>query len=156
MTYYVINNQISGQMEYFVPDEATKISNDHLICIVGNQEDANIKVQQNKENFLQQELHRFNIAKEVVDGNNTTWMNADLLNDAEEGMYQVFNHTTGQHEPIDGLSNAINRMTQLKNDFINSFNWNVAQIETLPEKHIGSYSQQIYGNTVGEIPVEVM
>lgn len=156
MTYYVINNQVTGQMEYFVSDEQTKTENDHLVCVVGTQEDANLKAQQNKQEFLEQELHRFSIAKEVVDGNNTTWMNADLLNDSEEGIYQVFNQFTGQHEPIDGLSNAINRMTELKNDFINSFNWNVAQIETLPAKHIGSYSQQIYGNTVGEIPVEVM
>lgn len=156
MTYYVINNQITGQMEYFVSDEKTKLDNDHLVCIVGTQQDANEKVEQNKQNFLQQELHRFSIAKEVVDGNNTTWMNADLLNDSEEGIYKVFNHLTGQHESVDGLSNAINRMTQLKNDFINSFNWNVVEVETLPVKHMGYYSQQIYGNTVGEIPVEVI
>jgi hypothetical protein len=156
MTYYVINNQITNQMEYFVSNEQTKSDNDHLVCIVGTQEDANLKVQQNKENFLNQEFYRFTIAKEVVDGNNTTWLNADLLNDSEEGMYQVFNHTTGQHEPIDGLSNAVNRITQLKNEFINQFNWDVVEIETLPVKHIGSYTQEIYGNTVGDIPVEVM
>jgi hypothetical protein len=156
MTYYVINNLIANQMEYFVSDEETKLTNDHLICIVGTQEDANVKVQQNKQEFLNQELYRFAIAKEIVDGNNTTWLNADLLNDSEEGIYQVFNQTTGQHEPIDGLTNAINRMTQLKDEFINQFNWNVVSIETLPVKSIGSYSQQIYGNTVGDIPVEVM
>lgn len=156
MTYYVINNQITNQMEYFVADEATKIANDHLVCIVGTQQYANLKAQQNKNDFLQQELHRFVIAKEVVDGNNTTWMNADLLNDSEEGMYQVFNQFTGQHEPIDGLTNSVNRMTQLKDKFINSFKWDVVEINELPAKHIGSYSQQIYGNTVGTIPVEVM
>jgi hypothetical protein len=47
-------------------------------------------------------------------------------------------------------------MTQLKNQFINSFKWNVVEINELPAKHIGSYSQQIYGNTIGTIPVEVM
>lgn len=156
MTYYVINNLINGQMEYFVPDEETKLANDHLVCIVGTQEDANLKSQQNKQDYLAQESYRFTIAKEVVEGNNTTWMNADLLNDSEEGMYQVFNQFTGQHESIDGLSNAVNRMTQLKDQFINSFNWDVTAIENLPEKHVGSYSQQIYGNTVGDIPVEVM
>lgn len=156
MTYYVINNLITSQMEYFVADEEIKLANDHLVCIVGTQEDANLKVAQNKEVFLEKETYRFTIAKEVVDGNNTTWMNADLLNDSEEGIYQVFNHTTGQHEPIDGLSNAINRMTQLKNEFISQFNWDVVEINELPAKHIGSYSQQIYGNTVGTIPVEVM
>lgn len=156
MTYYVINNQITNRVEYFVDTEETKLANDHLVCIVGTQEDANLKVQQNKQEFLEQESHRFVIAKEVVDGNNTIWMNADLTADSEEGVYQVFNHATGQHEPIDGLINAINRMTQLKDEFINSFSWSVAEIETLPIKHVGGYSQQIYGNTVGDIPVEVM
>jgi hypothetical protein len=156
MTYYVINNLITNQIEYFVSDEETKVKNDHLICIVGTQENANVKVQQNKQEFLNQELYRFVIAKEIVDGNNTTWLNADLLNDSEEGVYQVFNQATGQHEPIDGLTNAINRMTQLKDEFINQFNWNVVSIETLPVKQIGAYSQEVYGNTVGDIPVEVM
>ena len=156
MTYYVINNQITNQMEYFVSDEKTKTDNDHLICIVGTQEDANLKAQQHKQEFLEQQSYRFTIAKEVVDGNNTTWMNADLLNDSEDGMYQVFNHLTGQHEPVDGLSNAIYRMNELKTQFLNQFSWDVVEIKTLPVKHIGSYSQQTYGNTVGEIPVEVM
>ena len=156
MTYYVINNLTTNQMEYFVPDEQTKITNDHIFCIVGDQEKANAKNEQNKQQFLEQESYRFTIAKEVVDGNNTTWMNADLLNDSEEGIYQVFNHLTGQHEPIDGLSNAIKKMKQLKDDFINSFTWNIVEINELPAKHIGSYSKDIYGNTVGLIPVEVM
>lgn len=156
MTYYVINNLTAGQMEYFVPDEETKLLNAHLVCIVGGQEQASAKNEQNKQSFLEKEAYRFGIAKEVVDGNNTTWMNADLLNDSEEGIYQVFNQSTGQHEPIDGLSNAINRMTQLKDEFINQFNWDVVGINELPAEHIGSYSSRIYGNTVGTIPVEVM
>lgn len=156
MTYYVINNLITNQMEYFVADEATKLTNDHLVCIVGGQEEANIKAIQNKQAYLEQESYRFTIAKEVIDGNNTTWMNADLLNDSEEGVYQVFNQFTGLHEAIDGLSNAVNRMVELKNQFINGFNWGVVELNELPAKHIGSYSQQIYGNTVGTIPVEVM
>lgn len=156
MTYYVINNAVTNQMEYFVPDEATKLANEHLVCIVGTQEDASLKVQQNKQDFTQQEAHRFGIAKEVVNGNSTTWMNVDFSNDSEEGIYQVFNHTTGLHEPIDGLSNAINRMTQLKDEFINQVNWDVVEIESLPTKNIGAYAPQIYGTTVGNIPVEVM
>lgn len=144
MTYYVINNVATGGMEYFVSDEQTKLANDHIVCFVGGQEEANAKSEQNKKQFLEQEYYRFAIAKEVVDGNNTTWMNADLLNDSEQGMYQVFNQFTGQHEPIDGLSNAVNRMAQLKNDFINQFNWNVSQIDALPPKSISS------------IPVKVM
>lgn len=156
MTYYVINNQITNQIEYFVSDEETKAANDHLVCIVGTQEDATLKIQQIKEDFLSQELYRFTIAKEIVDGNNTTWLNADLLNDSEEGVYQVFNQATGQHEPIDGLTNAINRMTQLKDEFINQFNWTVIETIKLPVKQIGAYSQEVYGNTIGDIPVEVM
>lgn len=156
MTYYVINNLITNQMEYFVPDEATKLANDHINCIVGTQEDANAKNEQNKQEFLQKESYRFTIAKEIVDGNSTTWMNADLLNDSEEGMYQVFNQFIGQHESINGLSNAINRMTELKNQFINQFNWDISLINSLPRKNISIYSEQTYGQTVGTIPVEVM
>jgi hypothetical protein len=156
MTYYVINNQITGVMEYFVPDEKTKLDNDHLVCFIGGIEKANLKVNTNKQNYLEQESYRFTIAKEVVDGNNTTWCNADLLNDTQEGIYQVFNQFTGLHEPIDGLTNAINRMNELKTQFLNQFNWDIVEINQLPVKHIGPYSQEIYGNTVGDIPVEVM
>ncbi len=143
-------------MEYFVADEATKLANDHIFCVVGTQEDANAKSQQNKQDYLDKESYRFTIAKEVVDGSNTTWMNADLLNDSEEGTYQVFNQFTGLHESIDGLTNAINRMNELKQQFINQFNWEVNTIQELPKKNIGNYSESIYGQTVGTIPVEVM
>lgn len=156
MTYYVINNLITNQMEYFVPDEETKVANDHIVCIVGTQEDANAKNEQNKKDFLDKESYRFTIAKEVVEGNNTTWMNADLLNDSENGIYQVFNQFTGLHESVDGLINAVNRINKLKEQFIAEFSWSVNQIEELPKKHIGPYSENVYGNTVGTIPVEVM
>lgn len=143
-------------MEYFVPDEATKLANDHLICIVGGQEEANIKATQNKQAYLEQESYRFTICKEEISGNDTIWCNADLENDTEEGTYHVFNQQTGLHEATNGLTNAIARMTQLKNEFINSYSWDVVEKNELPAKRIGAYSPQTYGNTVGDIPVEVM
>lgn len=156
MIYFAVKNVVSGNTEYFVPDEVTRQANDHLVCIVGTQEDAVAKANQNKQSFLEQESYRFSIAKEVVDGNNTTWMNADLVNDVEDGSYHVFNQATGQYEGVVGLSNAINRMAQLKDEFLAQFDWSVHELTNLPTKNAGTYPREIYGQTVGTIPVEVM
>ena len=155
MTYYVINNISINQTEYFVPDEETKSTNYHLVCIVGTQEDAIAKNEQNKQEFLEKESYRFTVAKEEVNGNDTTWKAADLTNDAEEGVYHVFNHTNGLYETVNGLSNSIARMNELKQNFIDSLSINVVAIDKLPPKPT-KYAQEIYGIDTGSIPVEVM
>ena len=151
MTYYVINNALSGCKEYFVPDEATKTENEKLICFVGGETEANAKAQQNKQEFLANEEYRFVLAKEVVEGNNTVWCSVNMQTDPEEGVYQVFNHNSGQYEKIESLIGAKNRLQELKDLFINSYDWSVTALERLPVTTGGFPGQRL-----AEIPVEVV
>jgi len=155
MTYYSVKNLLENGTEYFVPDQATKDANTHIFCIVGTQQDAEAKAQANKNAYLEHQSFRFSIAKEVVNGNDTTWCAADLQNDSEEGTYHVFNHVTGQYEIKNFLSEAIARMEQLKTEFINEIDWSVSVVDTLPNPPT-PYPANTYGLTVGDIPVEVM
>lgn len=98
---FIIHNPIAGGTSVF-----------------DNKEAADIKLEEIKQQLLEREAYRFTIAKEVVDGNNTTWMNADLANDPEDGEYQVFNTLTGLHEKIQGLSAAITRQGDIKQEFV--------------------------------------
>ena len=98
---YKITNPVSNQFEFF---EVLEDAEARLVVV--------------KNEFLQQEDYRFTVAKEVVDGNNTTWMSADLENDIEDYVYQVFNHNTGLHEQVSTLSAAKLRVAQLKSDFV--------------------------------------
>lgn len=150
MTYFVVNNLIAGEMEYFVPDEETKLANDHLVCTVGGIESAEAKANQNKQQFLANESYRFLIAKEEVNGNDTTWLNADLANDPEIGTYQVFNHKNGQYEVCSTLSSAVNRLNELKSEFESGYYFGVKELDKLPVKNV------MYGKNNGIIPVEVM
>jgi hypothetical protein len=85
-----------------------------------SQEEANIAFAANRAAFLEQEAYRFTIAKVVVDGTNTTWMNADVNSDPEDGKYQVFNTLTGKHEECLSLSAAIMRQEEIKLQFAES------------------------------------
>ena len=58
------------------------------------------------------------INKIIVEGNNTTWMNADLENDPEEGEYQVLNHEIGKYQKCTSLSEAKTVNTQIQNAFL--------------------------------------
>lgn len=80
---------------------------------------ANTKAEEVRAEVLEREAYRFTVAKEVVEGENTTWMNADLDNDPEDYRYQVFNTFTGQHEPYDSLSAAKVRRQELIDEFSN-------------------------------------
>ena len=81
---------------------------------------ANAKAEEIRAVVLAQEAYRFTVAKEIVEGGNVTWMNADLDNDPEDGRYQVFNTFVGQHEPHYSLSAAKARKQQLVDEFSNS------------------------------------
>lgn len=85
---------------------------------VESEELANTKLAENREAHLQQEAHRFSVAKVIIVGNDTTWDNADLENDLEDYPYQVFNQYTGQHEKVDSLSLAKSRRQELIAIFI--------------------------------------
>lgn len=82
---------------------------------------AQAKAEEIRLSMLDREDYRFTVAKEVIDGNNTTWMNADLDNDPEDNGYFVFNTFTGQHEKVETLSAARARKAELKAEFADSF-----------------------------------
>jgi hypothetical protein len=83
---------------------------------------ANNKIAEIKANILVKESYRFGMAKEIASGNDTTWMNADLNNDPENGVYQVFNTFTGQHEKVQSLSAAKARHAALQTEFLGTLN----------------------------------
>lgn len=155
MTCYSIKNYITSQTEYFVPTEEIKLQYSELICNVGGLEAAIEKAQQIKIDFLEQESYRFTVTKETMNGNDTTWGNADLLNDPEEGVYHVFNHEIGAHEKINGLSAAISRLNELKTAFINQFVFEPTQLESMPSKP-SRFREDRYGELLGDIPTETM
>ena len=82
---------------------------------------ANIKVEELKTIVSISEDYRFTITKEIIIGTDTIWSSADLNNDPEDCIYQVFNTFTGQHEEYNSLSSAVSRKEELKLQFINSF-----------------------------------
>ena len=85
-----------------------------------NHVDADAKALEIHAESLIREAYRFTVAKEVVNGNDTTWMNADLDNDPEESNYHVFNTFTGQHELFTSLSSAKTRHEEIKAQFAES------------------------------------
>ena len=78
--------------------------------------EAKTKLAEIKAEVLVLEDYRFTVAKETVNGNDTTWSSADLDNDPEEYTYHVFNTFTGQHELISSLSAAKARRLELKEE----------------------------------------
>lgn len=116
---YSINNFITNTIDYIETNEA----------------DANAKLVENQQAFLNQEAYRFTVAKEVVNENNTIWTNADLENDAENNVYFVFNTLTGQHEKTNSLTEAKQKLEQIKQDFLVSIGldkWNIVEEKPQP------------------------
>lgn len=135
MSFFRVMNVLNYQYEY-----------------IEDEQSANMKIQENKIIYLNQEAHRFNIAKEIIEGNNTTWCAADLENDPEEGVYKVFNHTTGQYEGVQGLSNAKARNQQLKDEFFYASNYSKYEVvEEMPPTTGG-----ILGQMRADIPTRIM
>ncbi len=89
--------------------------------VFDTKEQANAALADIKQAYLLSESYRFSIAKEIVDGSNTVWTSADLENDPENGVYQVFNHSTGLYEAVNSLQQAKNRTEELKNIFWSSY-----------------------------------
>lgn len=83
-----------------------------------SEELANAKLAENRDAFLEQEKDRFAVAKVIISGTNTTWMNADLENDLEDYVYQVFNQYDGIYEQFESLSLAKARRQELIDAFV--------------------------------------
>jgi len=110
---------------------------------------ANAKAEEIRAEVLEREAYRFTVAKEVVEGENTTWMNADLDNDQEDHHYQVFNTFTGQHEPYDSLSAAKARKQELIDQFSSELNF---VYEPLPDVDMKVKNAQSMNNAA-QLPV---
>jgi hypothetical protein len=91
--------------------------------------EAKIKLAEIKIEVLVSEDYRFTVAKETVNGNDTTWSSADLDNDPEDYTYKVFNTFTGQHESLASLSLAKARRLELKEQFATDLNLNEPQLK---------------------------
>lgn len=119
---YLVNNPITG--EQFEIEDLNE---------------AKTKLAEIKIAVLISEDYRFTVAKETVNGNDTTWSNADLDNDPEEYTYHVFNTFTGQHELISSLSAAKARRLELKEQFATELGLN-SEPQLKPEQPVGPIS----------------
>ena len=120
---YQVRNPITNELTYF--DEATSGT---------ARADADALLLQIRRDFLLYQSPRFAINKVVVEGNNTTWMNADLENDPEDGEYQVLNHMTGTYQKCTSLSEAKSLNTQIQNAFLTLCGLdNPVELDKMPE-----------------------
>ena len=98
--------------------------------------EAKIKLAEIKISVLISEDYRFTVAKETVNGNDTTWSSADLDNDPEDYTYKVFNTFNGQHESLASLSLAKARRLELKEQFATDLGLN-SEPQLKPEQPVG-------------------
>jgi hypothetical protein len=120
---YQIRNPMTNELTYF--DEATSST---------AKADADALLLQIRHDFLSYQSPRFAINKVVVEGNNTTWMNADLENDPEDGEYQVLNHEVGTYQKCTSLSEAKAVNAQIQNAFLTLCGLdNPVELDKMPE-----------------------
>jgi hypothetical protein len=155
--YYKINNILTTIPEYYVPTQEDVANNPHLVCIVGGEQDAQQKVNELKQSYLEQEKWRFTISKETVVGADTTWSTMDEVNDPEDYKYQVFNTLTGLYEQVTSKTTALARIEELKQQLISSLSdaFTVTTLSQLPILRT-VLPENTFGPTVGDIPVEVL
>jgi hypothetical protein len=154
---YKINNIFTTIPEYYVADEATVTANPHLVCVVGSEQNAQQRANELKQTYFEQEKERFSINKETVVGTNTTWSAIDEINDPENHVYHVFNAYTGNYEKVTTKTAALNRMEELKNQYIDEIKsmFEVTALTNMPVAR-STLPENRYGPTVGDIPVEII
>ena len=96
---------------------------------IDNLDAARAKMQEIKASVVASEGYRFTVVKEIVDGENVTWVPTDLDTETEDGRFQVFNTFTGQHESFDSLAAAKSRKQQLIDTFIDELGLNGEPID---------------------------
>jgi hypothetical protein len=104
--------------------------------------EARVKLAEMKTAGLAREEYRFTVAKEIINGNDTTCSKANLDTDPEESHYRVFNTFTGQHEFVTSLSQAKARRLEIKEQFISSLNLN-DEPQLKPEQPISTGAQTL-------------
>lgn len=119
--FYKVNNL--GNAEYFDTELA-----------------ANTRIYEIQKSYLQQNDYIFTISKEVINGNDTTWMLADLENDPEDYKYHVFNTLTGLYEEANSLSEAKKLQEKIKQQFLVNANLDKFEIVETKPKNFELYS----------------
>jgi len=99
---YSLTNYETGKSEYIENDE--------------NLANARLKELQNRWLELNNDL--FTFLKEIVDGNNTTWISANLENDIENCRYHLFNPVLGQHETTNSFTEAKQKLNEIKENYL--------------------------------------
>ena len=92
---------------------------------IENYNEAKAKLAEVRASVFASEEYRFSVTKEVVNGNDTTWITANLDTDPEDYRYHVFNTLTGQHELVTSLSQAKTRLAEIKEQFITELNFSL-------------------------------
>lgn len=125
--------------------------------IVGTQADAEALLRQKQQDVLAYEAVRFSVCATFVNGNDTTWREVQE-SDPENTICQVFDTYTGTYTQCANKTEAFALNEQKKQEFLASVGLDAIQeIAELPKPPKPStYSSMIYGETVGNIPVEVM
>jgi hypothetical protein len=146
-TYYKIQNTLTGQAQYFVDNQETVDAYPYLNCVIGTLEDAENALREANAAYLEKEMYRFSMCKEIVNGSDTVWMTANLVEDVEEHIYFVFNHVTGLHEKISGFSAAKARYNDLVEEFKSQLPTAPIAVHVLPTPKY---------NNVTNIPTEIL
>ena len=85
---YELRNPLNGIFEY-----------------VDTEEEANLRLEKYKAEYLLLENNKSPISKVTTDGNNSTWQSA-LDTDLEDGDYRMFIHPTAEYQSFTSLSAA--------------------------------------------------
>lgn len=89
---------------------------------IEDRSEAETKLAEVCASVLSSEDFKFTVIKEIVSGSDTTWVNANLNSDPENHYYRLFNAFTGQHEPMNSLTEVKNRKQELLNQVLINLN----------------------------------
>lgn len=119
--------------------------------------EAEALLNQKRAEVLVLEAVRFSICSTFINGNDTTWREVQD-SDPEDTVCQVFDTFSGSYTQVNNKTDAHILNEQKKQEFLTSIGMDkVYELTKMPEPVLGIlYSQQVYGPTVGDIPVEVM
>jgi len=125
---FQINNHIEAKREY----------------LEGTEQEAATRAAELKALYMAQEAYRFTVSYEEVNGSDVTWRAADANTDPADGVFNVFNHKSGQYEKITGRDAAFARLEEIKNEFIQEFQvGHYEQVESIPAPRISQGAQDL-------------
>lgn len=157
MIYFV--NGYNEKPTYFVEQSVFDENPNYELgtLVVGTKTDAQAFLAQKQVDVLESEAVRFSICVTFVNGNDTTWREVQD-SDPEDTICQVFDTYTGTYTECSNKTQAYALNEQKKQEFLASVYLDTVQeTNELPKPPVQSaYNTVIYGETVGDIPVEVM